>query len=55
MDFFINTAQAQHSYRVLWSKEELLEEVSKMIDKSIENGGTYFDLTVNTDVDCQLN
>jgi hypothetical protein len=49
MDFFVTTAQAQHSYRVLRTKEELIEYLSKMIDESVSKGGTYFDLIVNTD------
>jgi hypothetical protein len=49
MDFFVTTSKASHSYRVLRTKEELFEELSTMIDKSIENGGTYFDLIINTD------
>ena len=49
MDFFVTTAQAQHSYHVIRTKEELFEYLSKMIDESIENNCTYFDLIVNTD------
>ena len=49
MDFFVATAQAQHSYRVLRTKEELFEYLSKMIDESISNECTYFDLIINTD------
>jgi hypothetical protein len=54
MDFFVNTSLADHSYRVLRTKEELLEELSKMVDKATENGCTYFDLIINTDVDCRI-
>ena len=52
MDFFMTTNQAPQTYRTIWSKEEFLEEISKMIDKAVEAGGTYFDLVVNTDVYC---
>lgn len=48
MDFFVTTAQAQHSYRVLRTKEELFEYLSKMIDESVSNECTYFDLIINT-------
>lgn len=51
MDFFVTTSSASHSYRVLRTKEELLEAVSKMVDDSIEKGCTYFDLIINTDAD----
>ena len=49
MDFFVTTSQASHSYRVIRNKEELFEYLSKMIDESAENNGTYFDLLINTD------
>lgn len=49
MDFFVTTSQASHSYRVLRTKEELFEYLSNMIDKSVENNCTYFDLIINTD------
>jgi len=51
MDFFVTTSSANHSYKVLRTKKELLEAVSKMVDSSIEKGCTYFDLIINTDVD----
>lgn len=54
MDFFVTTSQAPQTYRTIWSKEELMEELSKMIDKAIENGGTFFDMLINTDVDCRV-
>ena len=54
MDFFINTTEASHSYRVLWTKEELMNELSQMVDKAIESGCTFFDLLINTDVDCRV-
>jgi hypothetical protein len=49
MDFFVTTSQASHSHRVLRTKEELFECLSDMIDESIENNCTYFDLIINTD------
>jgi hypothetical protein len=49
MYFFLTTPQAPHSYRVLRNKEELLAEISMMVDESIKAGCTYFDLTVDTD------
>lgn len=52
MDFFVTTSQTYNSYRVLRTKEELLEEISKMIDSSVNHGCTYFDLIVNTDAGC---
>jgi hypothetical protein len=47
MDFFVATAQAQHSCRALRTKEELFDYLSKMIDESIEKDCLYFDLIVN--------
>ena len=54
MDFFMTTNHAPQTFRTIWSKEEFLKEISNMIDKATENGGTYFDLIVNTDVDCRV-
>lgn len=54
MDFFIATNQAPQTYRVIRSKEEFLEELSKMVDKAIDGGCTFFDMLVNTDVDCRV-
>ena len=48
MDFFVNTSDASHSHRVLRTKEELFEYLSKMIDKAEEHEATYFDLFINT-------
>jgi hypothetical protein len=49
MDFFVSTAQAPHSYRVLRTKEELFEELSKRIDENVSKDCTYFDLIINSD------
>lgn len=49
MDFFINTSAASNSYKVIRTKEELLETISKMVDDSVDNGCTYFDIIINTD------
>ena len=49
MYFFVSTVQARHSLKVTRNKEELFAELSKMIDESIENGCTYFDLIIDTD------
>ena len=54
MDFFMSTNYAPNTYRTIWSKEEFLEEISKMIDKAAKAGCNYFDLIVNADVDCRV-
>jgi hypothetical protein len=51
MDFFVTTSFTPGSYRVCRTKEELLEELSKKVDESVENGCTFFDLIINTDAD----
>ena len=33
-------------------KEDLLNEISLMIDDCIKNGGTFFDIQVDSDVSC---
>lgn len=47
MEFFVTTSQAPHSFRVLWSKEEFFDYISKMIDEKAEAGCTTFELTVS--------
>ena len=47
MDFFVTTPQAPYSFRVLWSKEEFLDYLSKLIDEKAAAGSTSFELTVN--------
>lgn len=37
------------SYR---TKDEFLKEISLMIDDCLENGGTYFDVQVDSDASC---
>ena len=51
MDFFVTSSLTPNSHRVLRTKEELFDWLSKMIDESQEKGGTYFDLFINTDVE----
>lgn len=34
------------------AKEEFLSEISRMIDDCIENGGTFFDVQVDSDASC---
>jgi hypothetical protein len=50
---FITMIDRQHSHRVVRSKEEMLEVVSKMYDLATKNGCTHFDLIVDTDVNCE--
>jgi hypothetical protein len=51
MTFFVSREGAEHLNEVYWSKEELLDALSKMIDDSFHSGGSYFDLTIHTDGD----
>ena len=34
------------------TKKEVLEEIALMIDDCITNGGTYFDIQIDSDVSC---
>ena len=36
-------------------KEELLQEISMMIDDCVLNGGSYFDVSVDSDASCFYN
>ena len=46
---FVTMADAMHSHNVVNSKEEMLELISKLYDRCVTDGCTYFDLVVNTD------
>ena len=46
--FFVSTTQVPDKYRVLRTKEELLNYLAFKIDQSIENGATHFDLVIDT-------
>lgn len=54
MKFIITTLNDNGSGMKYFSKEEFLREVSLMIDDCITNGGTFFDIQVNSDVSCFL-
>jgi hypothetical protein len=45
---FITRADAKHSHTVVNSKEEMLEFIAKAYELSVENGCTYFDITIDT-------
>ena len=50
--FFMSTTSQPHVHRYLTSKEEVLTELAKRLDQAIENGCTYFDIIINTDMEC---
>lgn len=52
MKFYISDTFTSGSGQEFNSKPEFLEELSRMIDDCEENGGTYFDVTVDTDESC---
>ena len=52
MEFTICTLNDNGSGMEYHTKEELLEEISLMIDDCIANGGTYFTISVDADVSC---
>ena len=47
---FITMHDKLHSHRVVRSKDEMLEVISKMYDEYLKNGCTHFDLIVDADV-----
>lgn len=52
MKFYISTEYDSGSGMEYKNKEDFLKEVSLMIDDCIANGGTHFDISVDTDASC---
>lgn len=50
--FTIETLNDNGSGMSFKTKEEFLKEIGLMIDDCINNGGTYFDVMVDSDVSC---
>lgn len=55
MKFYIETLNDNGSGMHYESKEDFLHELSLMVDDCIENGGTYFEISVDADADCFYN
>lgn len=52
MKFFVCSSYDNGSGCSYKSKEDILRELSLMIDDCIANGGTQFDITVDSDAPC---
>lgn len=52
MDFYIATMNDNGSGMEYTTKEDFLKEISLMIDDCITNGGTYFEIQVDSDASC---
>lgn len=52
MKFFIEDTFSNGSGQKFTDKEAFLKELSLMIDDCAANGGTTFDVTVDTDASC---
>lgn len=52
MRFSIDTLSDNGSGMEYHDKESFLKEVGLMIDDCMENGGTYFSISVDTDASC---
>ena len=52
MNYHISTTFDNGSGMEFRTKEDFLKEISLMIDDCIENGGSYFEITVDTDASC---
>ena len=50
--FTIETLNDNGSGMAYNTKEEFLKEISLMIDDCIANGGTFFDIQVDSDASC---
>lgn len=55
MKFYIETINDNGSGMKYNTKEEFLKEISLMIDDCITNGGTFFDVQVDSDASCFYN
>lgn len=55
MKFCIETINDNGSGMKYNTKEEFLKEISLMIDDCIANGGTFFDVQVDSDASCFYN
>lgn len=51
-NFTIGTLNDNGSGMKYKTKEEFLNEINLMIDDCIANGGTYFDIQVDSDASC---
>lgn len=52
MKFTIETLNDNGSGMEYFTKEDFLKEVGLMIDDCIANGGTFFDIQVDSDASC---
>lgn len=52
VSFTIETLNDNGSGMEYTSKEEFMKELSLMIDDCIANGGTFFDIQVDSDASC---
>ena len=52
MEFTIETLNDCGSGMRYRNKEDFMKEISLMIDDCIANGGTFFDVQVDSDVSC---
>lgn len=50
--FTIETLDDNGTGMTYRTKKEFLKEISLMIDDCIDNGGTYFDIQVDSDASC---
>ena len=55
MKFTIETLNDNGSGMKYFTKEEFLNEISLMVDDCIANGGTFFDVQIDSDVSCFYN
>lgn len=52
INFTIETLNDNGSGMKYASKEEFMKELSLMVDDCIANGGTFFDVQVDSDANC---
>ena len=56
MKFFISTESIDNGSGIAYErKKEFLVEIEAMVDDCIANGGTYFDVNIDSDASCFCN
>ena len=53
MEYTIKSTFDNGTGMLFYNKEELMERFKELIDNAIANGGSYVDISIDTDVSCE--